>query len=683
MKLNLAIDWLTRMRSVETQTAPTGFRKDIDGLRALAVLCVVANHFDARILPSGHLGVDIFFAISGFVITRSMMRRTGAPDRPFLVEFYVRRVKRIMPALIICVLVWGVGISLFTPNPKNALQTAFASLFGLANIQLYRAGSDYFATSTQLNAFTHLWSLGVEEQFYLFFPTLWIVLRGNSPRLRWILGAICALSLAAFLLDAPSLKSFYLTPFRLWELGLGCLLAALQRPTMRGMLLWKVVASLFIVGGLGLPASPLSAIAVVAGTGVLLFFGGTDDLLNKSLELRPVQFFGKISYSLYLWHWPILAISRATVGVHVATIPMQLGAMVLLAWLSYRYVETPLRRAKWSRSNLRTLALGGGAAFGSAAAAYALAVPFNGALYIGQRVQLAERGSASLDKPFSMRGLGYWAGKECTIQPESVGRRIEMSRCTFGTGPRVLVLGNSVAAAMVPAFELVAKSGRSVSILSAWGAAPVGTVPSEGRWERANADFWRRVAPDALSGLSEGDSVLLLSDLYWVDDTKLALFEQGLRTLAIDLGPRGIDLWVVDSLPYMRDANCEPEAAVRQWFAPYGTPCKFHSKPETLKRRAPLSAILLKLEKEGLLHRIDLLDSFCPGPICNYEASGIILYRDEVGHPSFESRNLVGPVLVRALGRLPNAAAPVLDSTATINRPIRTSSTIPASRAPA
>src|SRR6478735_7499820 len=148
------------------------YRPDVDGLRALAVVAVIINHFSNTLLPGGYLGVDIFFVISGFVITASLVHQQSKNCFEFLVAFYVRRVKRLLPALVVFVIVIGVSICLFDPAPELSLKTGASSLLGLSNLYLLRQSTDYFAPSTALNPFTHTWSLGVEEQFYFLFPVV-------------------------------------------------------------------------------------------------------------------------------------------------------------------------------------------------------------------------------------------------------------------------------------------------------------------------------------------------------------------------------------------------------------------------------------------------------------------------------------------------------------------------------
>ena len=148
------------------------YRPEIDGLRAFAVVAVIINHFNKEILPNGYLGVDIFFVISGFVITSSLYQRPSKNFKDFISGFYERRIKRLVPALSVFVLIMSIAICLFNSQPSTSLKTGLTSLFGLSNIFLFQTSTDYFAQSTELNVFTHTWSLGVEEQFYILFPFL-------------------------------------------------------------------------------------------------------------------------------------------------------------------------------------------------------------------------------------------------------------------------------------------------------------------------------------------------------------------------------------------------------------------------------------------------------------------------------------------------------------------------------
>jgi peptidoglycan/LPS O-acetylase OafA/YrhL len=212
---------------MQPQGLVTGYRPEIDGLRALAVLAVIINHLGKEHLPSGYLGVDIFFVISGFVITSSLASRRSESRGflDFLGQFYVRRIRRLMPALAIFVGVTAPLLCFFSFTPNDSLGTGFAALFGLSNILLLRRSTDYFASATELNAYTHTWSLGVEEQFYFLYPLLFWWLAGRRKglvRLSVLLGVLSAVSLAGFiyLYQTKQPAAYFLMPTRFWELGI-------------------------------------------------------------------------------------------------------------------------------------------------------------------------------------------------------------------------------------------------------------------------------------------------------------------------------------------------------------------------------------------------------------------------------------------------------------------------------
>jgi peptidoglycan/LPS O-acetylase OafA/YrhL len=338
------------------------YRADIDGIRAFAVIAVIAGHAFEDWFPGGYLGVDVFFVISGFVITRSLLARGGASFGSFFAAFSLRRIKRLLPALLVCIGLTCAVLLFLDAAPRTSLHTGAASLFGVSNFSLYFQELDYFSPSIKYNAFTHTWSLGVEEQFYLLFPFIfWFTFRpsqsGNVQRLLGLILAFSALSLTGFILlrtSAP-MAAYYMMPLRFWELGFGVAAATIlhhhpdgfQRASryMPPPALILAMAALFIAP---FGEKFIGHMVVVVLTTALLLVGANLNGQSRLLTNKPARYVGDISYSFYLWHWPFL-----TFGLLV---PFSIWAnpffAVLCAFcvsaLSYHFVEQPFRRIKIS-----------------------------------------------------------------------------------------------------------------------------------------------------------------------------------------------------------------------------------------------------------------------------------------------------------------------------------------------
>jgi len=362
------------------------YRPEIDGLRAVAVVGVILNHFSERWLPGGYLGVDVFFVISGFVITASLAHRPAEGLGDLMLGFYSRRVRRLLPVLLLCVGVTALLLALVSYDPGQMLGVAWRSLFGFSNITLYRLAVDYFRPAAALNPFAHTWSLGVEEQFYLLFPLLvWFsgfARNGaaGSRRLVLFLLPLSVLSLVVFgqRLGDDFPAAYYLLPSRFWELGVGCLvflLLQLRSPQSvnsgdaasqdleADQARWPLPPLPLLLGLGGLMAAPLGfgllpVATSVAITALLLGCLRPSTAAHGWLSWPPMVFVGLLSYSLYLWHWSVLSLSRWTIGVQPWTMPFQALLIVLLAYLSWRFVERPCRRTAWWPQRWRVVASG-------------------------------------------------------------------------------------------------------------------------------------------------------------------------------------------------------------------------------------------------------------------------------------------------------------------------------------
>ena len=352
-------------------TNKLSYRADIDGLRAIAVLAVIASHLPEKFLPSGFLGVDVFFAISGFVVTASLLSQRRTRLSQLYLGFLARRIKRLMPALTLCVAVTGFVVLATDPFPRHSIETGLAALFGFGNIVLFFFELDYFSPSAVFNAFTHTWSLGVEEQFYVVFPMFaWLFYyRLHSTSFQalaraMIVGGLVSVTLFAWLYEDHQAAAFFLMPTRIWELGVGALVflgpRRMRSARFQGVLrrlspfaLVALIACFFAPEHHTMPAT----IAAVALTGLLLATEGRS-LAARALTLRPVVYVGKISYSLYLWHWPIIALGPIVLATAWRSSAVYVVATAIAAVVSFHWVEKPLRYRTWTTHRARDIALG-------------------------------------------------------------------------------------------------------------------------------------------------------------------------------------------------------------------------------------------------------------------------------------------------------------------------------------
>lgn len=345
----------------------------IDGLRAFAVLSVIAYHFNTGFAPTGYIGVDIFFAISGYVIALTLTQNPGASILQYISGFYKRRILRIMPALVVCLMVIGIFSQLFIPESwlsDSNNKTGIYAFFGLSNFALLSAQDGYFNIRTEFNPYLHTWSLAVEEQFYLFFPLFllpWI--RRNSARgvytllrnnLVLIVGSL-SLAWAAIESSRDPLYAFYMLPSRFWELAAG---AVLFQCHSTGRCIPQSVTGARIAALLGFILLALSlawvdakafpfpgALMPVAGTLALISVARSPkaprSLVIRILKNRLVVYLGRSSYSIYLWHWPIVVLMQWTVGFDTAGQLASAFALTLaLSLASYHLVERNFLKSK-------------------------------------------------------------------------------------------------------------------------------------------------------------------------------------------------------------------------------------------------------------------------------------------------------------------------------------------------
>ncbi len=357
-------------------TSSRGFRDDIQGMRALAVLGILVFHLGLSPYAGGFVTLDVFFVLSGFLITTLLLREVARTGRVDLLGFYVRRARRILPAATVAIIGTVVASYLWI-NALDARDAAvdgvWASLFG-ANIRFALDETDYFAQDDSVSPLQHFWSLSVEEQFYLVLPallllTVLLVRRGRRgrdasplPAIAVVLGVVTVASLAwsVYASQASPQSAYFSTFTRSWEFGAGALLAmAAPRVAPR---LTAPVRNTVAVGGLGLIGVALFAVSEtdpypgwlalmpVLGTAAVLLAGtgvpaDRTPLVSRLLGVRPLRVVGDASYSLYLWHWPVIVVAQQRLSreLRPLDVAVVLAVTALMTWASYRFVETPFR----------------------------------------------------------------------------------------------------------------------------------------------------------------------------------------------------------------------------------------------------------------------------------------------------------------------------------------------------
>lgn len=511
----------------------------IDGLRALAVLSVVIYHLDARWLPGGFSGVDVFFVISGFIVSASVGSRAGENLPAFASFFLARRIRRIAPALLACLLLTSLFTALLVPSAwlsEANQKTGHYAFFGLSNVILARTSNDYFSPIADFNPYMHTWSLGVEEQFYLLFPAMFFLWR-YAGRWRMVCAGVFGVALlasatySAVLGANDATAAFYLIGSRFWELAAGVLLYQLMVLTGRDFdraeqdppawFRWGALVSVLVIAlnfFLARPNQfpfPGALLSVIGTLGALFFMHGNvhRGALAWLLTSPPARYIGRISYSLYLWHWPVFVLFRWTVGTDTAICRMNaLVIATVLSMLSYHCVETPFRNARRIRwvSRWRVVVVG--------------ILCIGVASWVGRRI---DKSQPRLSLSTVTQHAGDWYPLPLKADASFPGCKVNYSSAPLATGftldfsrsgclgqdegVRVFVVGDSHAMSLQTLFTLhLMASGGVLKLYNNGGCPFVSLQP----W-RENNDVCHRnavaVMQDLQANLRPGDVVFLPS----------------------------------------------------------------------------------------------------------------------------------------------------------------------------
>jgi len=490
-----------------TTTGPgdTGNRNDVDGLRAVAVFLVIAYHVGLGLFGGGFVGVDIFFVISGYVITRQLYKEVGRTGHVSLVAFYARRAKRLLPAAALVLAGSAVMTWLFLPKIRwqNDGGDIFSAAFYFINWHLVGRSVNYLAEDEPPSIVQHFWSLAIEEQFYLVWPlvilgALWFASRFRSHRGLSLVGGLAVIAVPSFLYNLyltehnPA-RSYFDTGVRMWEFAIGAVVALLaarlnKMPALLGLLIsWGGLAMLLFSGvfytdSMTWPGAP--ALLPTVGAGLLIAGGVAAGRAGpvSVLGTRPMLFLGHLSYSLYLWHWPLIIVAQDHYGTDHLSTRVALALVVLPivpAYLTYRLVENPFRYSKLMSTNKRfAYSVGLNASLIGAVAGLALIAGFAQSGASATRNPSTNTGAASLGTTHTIR-LDDRPGHENydaifpnplqapkdvpALYASGCQAAVETTKppvCRYGSKTAkttIAVVGDSKAGQWVPAFQKLAK----------------------------------------------------------------------------------------------------------------------------------------------------------------------------------------------------------------------------------
>jgi peptidoglycan/LPS O-acetylase OafA/YrhL len=562
------------------------YRPDIDGLRGIAVMAVVMHHAFPALLPGGFVGVDIFFVISGYLITSDIVARQGAFS---LADFYRRRVRRIFPALLV-VLTGTAAIGavlLMAHELESLMRHTVASAFFVQNFNLL-GEVGYFDTEAQLKPLLHLWSLSIEEQFYLLWPLVLMACPAKWLLRLTVYAALASLSLMCLW---PDVSAAYYLPFtRFWQILAGAVLAVagVSRPSLALPGLLLCAAGIF-----GIERDMPALAAIIPTLGAVLVIAGR----TRLLEARWLVGVGLISYPLYLWHWPLLAYLRIVGDVwELQTVAVVLFA-VLLSSLTYRLIERPIRAG---RRVVPPLVAGM-----ACLAAASTVVAANPMLQSVASIQVAKVNDLRTVKP---------AGAECDVK---VHRPHECIR----DGRRFLLIGDSHAQALMPG--LMAEQPGQWSLIWAPGCAP---ADAPGLNQRVCPPF----AEVMKSAAGFEVVVLAFRDYYPTLPQEIGKTVQALK------GKRVVVLTSVPDLPFHPRA-CVPRPGAEK------IDCAFDRAPAQTKQAALRAAVLASGAE-----LVDVLDTLCDGPRCAIDRGDMLMYRDG-DHLSVRGARPVGRQVIAAI----------------------------------
>lgn len=662
------------------------YRRDIDGLRALAVLPVVLGHAGLAGFSGGFVGVDVFFVISGYLITGILARELAAGQFSLL-NFYERRARRILPALFVMLVACFVGgYLILTPEALEGLgQATGATLLFMSNMWFWASTGDYFGTAAELEPLLHTWSLAVEEQFYIFFPLiLWAIAARGRRSMIFVVAALSVVSFIASLWAtsrAPEMN-FYFAATRAWELGLGALLAlavgtrALEAPVGARNILRDVaglVGLALIIGPIvfydsQIPFPGMAAVPPCLGA-VLILWSGTvsGGLAGRILGWAPFVWIGLISYSLYLWHWPVQVFYRVmgnTLHLSLPDIFASVAVALVLGWLSWRFVERPFRQPApqgFGQAAIFKMSLAGAVVLGGLS------------LAVFATQGLPSRIPASTLTAYTEALRLPPMRKACFgVRPDQPGGLCQIGAdMSEGTAANVLVWGDSHVDALLPGIDQwMAENQMAGYVAMKAGCPPLLGLQRADRGQQHDCaghnDAVMRFLNDkpdidtvvlharwamAVEGLrapgESGSTVVFVSQDTASEKTahhaqNHALVAHSLRKTLAQLRAIGREVVIIDTIPEI--GWSVPEALFGAGYVGSTLPEAPDLQSVELRNRR-FRALLDPFREAGQVRVVSLAQELCI-PVCQVEQAGKAIYRDD-DHLSVWAARTFGPRLMQ------------------------------------
>jgi peptidoglycan/LPS O-acetylase OafA/YrhL len=625
------------MSKADISAIEAGYLRHVDGLRGVSVLLVVLYHAWPDLLPGGFVGVDVFFVISGFLITRLVLSEQAAGEFRYG-GFLLRRIRRLWPSFaLVLIVTLGLGWILLEPDALADLGRSALAAMGFVSNWYFALTTDYFNEGLAQNFLLHSWSLAVEEQFYLFYPLVFIWLGRTPQTLFWALLTIWGVSFGAMLLGPQETAAFFATHLRVWQLASGALLwvgvsRGLGRNLPDEVASWIGVLgfALLLVTARLMPGELFwpSAISLLPVVGACLCIG----FAWSGLRARWLVGLGLISYALYLWHWPLLKgfgilFPRASDGAIAAVIMASVG----VSWLAWRYVEEPVRRGRIFGSQGQLLGI-----FAAVTLLFGvLGWQFHAKQGFASRFPVDIAAIANVGADDRVSGMTCTGGLERLERSFDLSlgtgeTRPEFSVCWLGGDePDFLYVGDSHLGALDAAIALRAKERGSNGVFFTLAACP--PVPDfdwnfQGDETLRQCDMMKAVLRDVLATGRIKQAVLVGHwDIYGgKTETGLAQFNAAFERFAREVSEQ-TELHVLLDVP-THDFDV-PQALLRERKFPWLGRSNWLNTAQHEAVRASYLALMREAAKRGVVVLHDPVPAFCPEDVCLAEtADGPLFY---------------------------------------------------------